>query len=290
MAVDKDLINDLDDISMIDKKVVLWWQLGYEGRRIYQEGEFNNSLKEVNYDCISSMTERAYKGEEPINRKFDIWPEDNVPILIREAILDECKVPCFVSVKPMSHGNGDGWRELNARKSSKFPLSIYYSPHIRGVVLDKTDEFLFWTPLLFGRENVYYQSIAYKSKDEDMTCLVNPISPDKFYKNLITGGWSGGMRSQKKAIEFDYKKEGFEVVPYYDFDFRKNQIMIYPSQIFEGKLDLPIVIRGDEKGPEILGVGYCNPLNKIDAICYWELDLGVKRRVKKTLIERLGRI
>ena len=41
---------------------------------------------------------------------------------------------------------------------------------------------------------------------------------DKFYKNLIKGGWSKGRRNQTKAKVFDCEKEGFEIVPYFDFD------------------------------------------------------------------------
>ncbi|MBS3141128.1 hypothetical protein J4405_03215 [Candidatus Woesearchaeota archaeon] len=300
--IDKNLLNELKNKGIIDKRDVLWWQLGFEGRRVYSQEEFDSTLQTVSfpYTLIPSPYNHA-KVEEKKVAELKVWPKDNVPIIIKDVNMFGLTVPCFVSVKPMSHyesyninGKQNGWDELefarNSKKSiSSSPLSIYHNPHIRGVVIEQQSDFLFWYPFIFGDRPVCYQTARFDLPEEPLPILVCPINPDKFYENLIRQ-WSHGRRVQKAAIKINNQ----EIVPYFEFNPTKNHFTIYPAPILEDKLDFPIVLRGKPTGiPEILGTGYVNSDDEDRRtwdVHYWELDPKIKRKVRNSLIQILGRL
>lgn len=280
--INRDLLNKLHDNGLIDKRHVLWWQLGFEGRRILSEEEFNSGLTKVVHEYI---TPNDGIGVETLN----VWTKDNVPILLRNIkFSEELEVPCFISVNPMSHDVG--WRHLEY----KLPVSLYRRPHIRGVVIEATDEFLFWYPLIFNHDPVYYSTFKFTFKDSTIPpALVCPIVPSKFYENLIKRGWSHGKRSQTRPININCKDPS-KIVPYYEFDPKREEFTIYPAPIFSNELDFPIVIAGDLSGiPRILGTGYISVSRYIpgdQGVSYWKLDKIKERTVRNTLIRRLGNI
>lgn len=266
-----------DELKLIDRREVLWWQLGFEGRRIYTEEEFEDNLEEITIEIEyrNPRLERPDPGEET----YKLWTKNEVPILIKEFEVDGVKIPFFISVKPISHN----W-ERNFERKQSFPLEVYLSPHIRGIVLETTKNHMFWYPVTFGHEHNVYASQSVKLRQMDLPIITNPISPNKFYKNIIErSSWSHGRRAQKRAKHFDCKKEGFKLVPYYEFDPTKPHMMVYPIPLFEGKLDLPVFVksRPPNKPPETLGVGYCFALS--EDIYYWELDKQKQRKTRDTL-------
>jgi hypothetical protein len=279
--VDKKLIDRLDEDGLIDKRHVLWWQLGFEGRRIMSEEEFNSGLKEVTHEYI---TPNDGIGKETLN----VWTKNNVPILLRDIkFREDLEIPCFISVKPMSHGGG---RDLEF----KLPISLYSRPHIRGIVIEATDEFLFWYPLIFNRAPIYYETTKFTFNDPSIPpALICPIHPSKFYKNLIKNGWAHGRRCQKRAKRI-ICNESQQIVPYYEFNPKKTNLTVYPSPIFEGELDFPIILTGDPSGiPKIIGTGYFDfseYRRGSGGANYWELDKEKERKVRKVLIRRLGNV
>lgn len=297
--VDKELIQKLHNRKIINKKYVLWWQLGFEGRRIFDEREFEKGLRKITYEVEKEegLTEQ---------KALRIWPDSEVPILIKNIDLDGITAPCFISVKPMCHDKDDGWKILQGMIYHKMPPQglgfIYHQPHVRGVVAEEKDNFLFWYPISFGVEPEYYSSLAKFLKKEDMWCIINPIHPIKFYENLVRQ-YSWGRRSQKSAIRFS--EEGYEVVPYFDFDITKKHLTVYPaplnllrknrdvekiifgpSTLFKGKLDFPIIIKSlpDEKKAQMLGIGFLDS----DGAGYWEVNRIHGEKAKESLEKRLG--
>ena len=142
----------------------------------------------------------------------------------------------------------------------------------------------------------YYQTTGFQFKSGDMA-LVCPVHPVNFYVNLITGNWKG-RRAQKKPIELDLTKVDTKIVPYYEFDYKQNHIMLYPAKV-QGTLDLPAMVRGNMQfvAPEILGAGYFH-ISEHDSLSskqeetalYWKFDDRQSKLATKSLIERLGRI
>lgn len=286
--VDQGLLQKLHDEGVIDKRHVLWWQLGYEGRRVLSEDEFSEGLTRVSYEVSFDWTRRPVSPHE---ESFDLWTRDEVPILTRKVELCGESADCFVSVKPMSHPDtgGDGWRSLEVHKEFGFSPTAFHSPHIRGLVLEQTPDFLFWHPFIVGGEPEYYGTYRLVLKDLDLPVLICPIHPTKFYRNLIKGAWNKGKRPQKKPNEFDTRGEGFELVPYHEFDYRRNHLTVYPVSVFDGRLDLPgIILGGRNSGPSILGVGQVEFRDNF--VQYWELSHVQHRNAKSSLIKRLGRV
>ena len=119
-----------------------------------------------------------------------------------------------------------------------------------------------------------------------MWLLVYSNNPYDFYKGNIESVWKKGRRLQKSVKEFNCKKEGYEIVPYYEFDTEQKHVMVYPVELFENKLDLPVFIKSIPKYPgvEVIGVGYAIfDLFDSDTVCYWDLGKDKQRLVKKTL-------
>jgi len=287
--MDKDLFTWLENEGLIDQRFVLWWQKGFEGRRVYSGEEFDNTLMQVNYEAKYSTEEGKSKEllDKPKEKTLYVWPKEDVPILLREYSLKGRKIPVFISIKPMSHDRDDGWEILKYFcREAGLPFSEYHQPHIRGIVIEDTSDFLFWFPI--GNSPMHYSAIGTRDlfDNQDLYC---PIHPSKFYENLVRYQWTKGKRPQRKALEFDCEKEGYKIVPYYDFNINSDHLTIYPALVLEKRLDMPIIIKGNKKTgkPEILGTGSFNFENQESAL-YWELDGGKQKIARKSLIERLG--
>jgi len=288
--VNKKLLQKLNEKRIIDRRQVLWWQLGFEGRKIYSEKDFNQNLKTISYEVQRRNWETGkitYQGEE----EYQIWTKDEVPILFKNINLFGLDIPCFITVKPMSHPErvGDGWYSLKYLKEDKQPLSEFHRPHIRGVVVEETKEFLFWNSFLLGRTPDWYQSSAFIPKNKNLPPIIlDPIHPSKFYNNLIEGGWSHGRRPQKKPKKFD-NKDCFNIIPYYDFRRDQPCLILYPAPLFKRKLDFPVIIKNIPKRiPKILGTGYISFGVNSEEVFYWEINAQQERAARKSLINRLG--
>ena len=285
--VDKDLIQRLHDEHIIDKRYVLWWQLGFEGREILTEDELNAGLQTAKWIVKVDIT-----GEpiEPREEEFRFWNRDEVPILIRTINLGGIEIPSFVSVKPQTHRPSGGVEHL--KQLEIFPLPVYEQPHVRGVVIERKDKFLFWYPFTWGigpSHNLYFTREIFL-EEEKMHCLIYPVHPTKFYRNIVENSWSKGKRTQKKAKEFEYQNEGYELVPYFEFDTTKKQVMVYPVPLFERRLDVPVFIKTTPRytGVDVIGAGYTVFSGEIGGICYWELQNDQKRLVRRTLEKTLS--
>ena len=57
--IDTKIITKLNYMRIIDKNTVLWWELGFEGRRIYSEEEFNKGLEEITLDAGLDLGNRG---------------------------------------------------------------------------------------------------------------------------------------------------------------------------------------------------------------------------------------
>ncbi|HII72244.1 TPA: hypothetical protein HA265_05815 [Candidatus Woesearchaeota archaeon] len=284
--VDKDLIQRLHDRHIIDKRHVVWWQLGYEGRTVLSEEEFKEGLRTESWTVT---VDTALKRDiEPTEKEFHFWKRDDVPILLRNIQVSDLSLDCFISVKPESHGSRDNTKFL---KKWGLQPHIYDQPHIRGAVIDKTDRFLFWYPLLFGVMPGSYDSMGIYLKSEDMWGIICAVHPTRFYKKLIHDQWTKGRRNQTKAKEFDCEKEGYNIVPYFEFDTAQNHVMVYPVKLFERGLDYPVFIKSIPRSPgvEVIGTGYAY-FDETDSgsVYYWELQKDKKKLIRKTLEQVLG--
>lgn len=294
--VNRALIQALHDKGIIDKRNVLWWQLGFEGRRVFTEQEFQAHLKRISYET-SYDDSRRYNSDSDIPAEHlravesAIWTSNDVPVLIRELDFEGLKVPFFISVKPASHDKGQEAIERECLgKRQVFPLSLYLSPHIRGISLELTDRFFFWYPITFGDDDNIQSTNVCKVKSLSLPIIKSPISPGRFYRSLVVErSWSNGRRAQKKTKEFDCKKEGFEIVPYFEFNPCEPNIMVYPVPLRRGKLDLPVLVksRPPNHPPEVLGTGYFQAISAGGLAYYWEIDKQRQRLARDTLIERL---
>ncbi|MBS3072896.1 hypothetical protein J4477_03625, partial [Candidatus Pacearchaeota archaeon] len=176
-------------------------------------------MEEVEHECYIEDGE----GVE----KVKIWNEEYVPILLKEINFDGIKIPSFVSVRPISD-----YDSMAGPLKSNFPLEIYYSPHIRGVFVEKTDDFVFWNPFfIYGNLNCW-GTYTYSLKEEEMKIILQPVSTDKFYKNLMKS-LRRGKRTQKKLEKLEFEDDS-RVVPYYEFDSHSRNYTIYPAKILEG--------------------------------------------------------
>ncbi|MFA6088272.1 MAG: hypothetical protein WC755_00280 [Candidatus Woesearchaeota archaeon] len=286
--VDKDLIQRLADKNIIDKKHLIWWQLGYEGRQILTEEEFNKGLETVSWK-VEFDGKREEKAHDPVEKEFKIWTKETVPILLKTINLGGEIVNCFVSVKPISHDNGI--RNLEIDKKYNCSLPVYETPHIRGLVVEQKDKFLFWYPFTYGFEIETYATHRLYHEEEKMSIIVNPISPERFYHNVIRRGWSDGKRNQTKAKKFCSEKEGFEIVPYYEFDSSKKHVTVYPVKLRNARLDFPVFFKSSEElgKIDIMGIGYAFlESNYPNSIFFWELPTHMKRNVRDTLKNSLG--
>src|SRR3989344_1603891 len=245
--VDKDLINNLHEEKIIDKRYVFWWQLGFEGRRIFTEEEFQSGLTTVKWNIYIN---RQGDREE---RKFRLWTGKDVPILVRNVDINGSNVPCFISIKPASH-----WPQLDMSPSGEkfFGPGMYETPHIRGVAAETTDRHFFWYPFYVEDKNEY-DTLGGFIKGSGLPFVASPVSTPKFYRNLIERLRRRGKRAQQKPINIDYVRRGFTAVPYFDFDPAKSHITFYPVNLSHDRLDTPGVIASQSSGsPKIIGAGY----------------------------------
>lgn len=271
----KGTIQKLHDKGIIDKKYLFWWQLGFEGRRVFSEEEFESNLVDRTWDVYVK-----FNPEEKSRKNFRLWKGDDVPILIKNINIEGLEVSCFVSIKPVSH-----WPTTDINEEREFSVGVYEQPHIRGLVAHLDDKFLFWYPFAFGTENQRYSTRAILLKDTQMPIIIWPVCADNFYRNLI-GINHRGKRAQTKASVFDYNKEGFEIVPYFDFDLSKNHIMLYPVSIQDDRLSSPVLVKTNNSRPEILGVGY--PDIGQNVLKYWHLNAKEIKRAKNDLMRAFG--
>jgi hypothetical protein len=104
--IDRGLLRKLHEQKIIDKKEIMWWQLGFEGRRIFSEAEFLEGSREVSYPV--KYTSRRVVRDVPKKETYSVWTRDDVPILLRNVDIGGESVPCFLTVKPMSHYDSGG--------------------------------------------------------------------------------------------------------------------------------------------------------------------------------------
>lgn len=319
--IEKSIVDKLHKSKIINKNSVLWWQLGFEGRRVYSQEEFLKNLREIKYKSldpsIDSPENTPYK-EEILN----LWVEEDVPILLSDVNFRELSIPTFTTVKPMSH-KPNGWDNLKSAVELKLPPTytgmVYEQPHIRGIVIDLTKKFLFFYPFLIGGKHEHYSSSLIIPKNNNTPIIIDPIHPSKFYKNLVEKEWKG-KRNQRKPTCIDAELEGLELVPFFEFESNKPQITIYPFPIYEdrlakltedfikrnpkwkraeaeyffkryfpnkvkGRLDIPVIISGSKSGMVNLhGGGYFFDKKAY----YWKLDEKRYNIAKNSLKERLG--
>ncbi len=290
--MDRALVDELHCKKIIDKRHVLWWQLGFEGRRLYTQEEFEQNLTTITYNCYTWDVSTRLAGEEL--RSFQVWPHTNVPFFIKKATFDGLQIDCFFSIKPLSHEapfNNFKKTVENLHQGTDFPLGKYLGTHIRGAVLDLTPEFLFWTPFTLGSRPLYYDSTAFRFDTQEIALLC-PVHPTKFYKNIVEKTWSKHGLPQRKPLTLDLFQYDLRLVPYYEFNTSKNQVMVYPAKVHSDRLDLPVFVRGNPKSgkPEILGTGmiYFDDEYHKNTLHYWPLGHHFNA-AKRSLIERLGK-
>ncbi|MEK6825268.1 MAG: hypothetical protein AABY00_00615 [Nanoarchaeota archaeon] len=289
--MDRALLDELHHRKIIDKRFVLWWQLGFEGRRLYTQEEFEQNLTTITYNCYTWDASTNQKGERP--RSFRVWPHGNVPFFIKKATFDGLQIDCFFSIKPLSHeAPFYNFQKIldDLHQGTNFHLGQYLGTHIRGAVLNLTEEFLFWTPFTLGSRPRYYDSTAFNLDSGEIGILC-PIHPTKFYRNLVEKTWSKHGLPQRKAQTLDLYEHNLQLVSYDEFDSTKNQIMVYPAKVHPDRLDLPVFLKGNPSTgkPEILGTGtiYFGDEDHKNTLHYWPLDHHYKV-AKRSLIERLG--
>src|SRR3989344_4780759 len=105
--IDKNLVNYLTEQRIINKNFIFWWQLGFEGRRIYSKEEFDKTIKEIIHrqytkKAVSAMRDKvgvfeSLKGKGILfeDAKVKIWPNNDVPILLDEVSYKEKSIPSF---------------------------------------------------------------------------------------------------------------------------------------------------------------------------------------------------
>ncbi len=293
----------LDEARYIDKRQVLWWQFGFEGRRIMTEQEFGKNLMTLTYACWSGNARDMQRRK----RSFKIWKGDDVPIMIKKVKMLGLEVECFFSIKPLTHEwpwEGGLGGAIKHQIATEWPVMIYNQPHIRGVKISSDEGFLFWYPLLLGTRPGRFDSLGFRFKTGELA-LLWAIHPDHFYDNLVKAGWPGGKRAQRKPISMSLAENGLRIVPFYEFDPKQDHIMIYPGRIWgdnRQKLDVPVIVRGhQETGQlEILGAGslYFGNLfrdvgdaeDRTEGASYWKFANSQTKLAARSLIERLGRI
>ena len=214
------------------------------------------------------------------------------PVEIREGVT----VDCFYSIKPVSHERRDLTLNQFMKDSAyfKFPISVNLEPHIRGVVLDITPEFLFWHPIRSNMVENHYDTGAFRFHCNNDLALISAVHPMSFYKNLIERVWKG-KRCQRKATYIDSREMPFTIVPYHEFNPAQPQVTVYPASVFPGKLNLPCILRGNEFTgvPQILGAGYFyypRPDSNHSSAYYWPFSHEQHRNARDSLIARLGKI
>ena len=283
MSVNKDLIAKLHNDKIIDKRFPIWWQLEFEGRRIYSEKEFDKGLETICYH----LKQRGGEGPEKlIPTSYKVWTEDQVPILLRDIDIGKRYgvAPLFISVKPMSHGRE--WHSLKVAEKFGTPLATYNVPHIRGLAIETKNKFFFWYPFQLPSKSHYSTDIA-QFENTNLKTILSPVDTDKFYKNIINGSWGHGKRRQTKAEILDATRAGYIVTPYFELKPSEKQLFIYPVEIFKNKLSVPIILGTipDKDKIGILGVGY---FSEKGIAHYWNLDVQKQREVKKVIGEELG--
>lgn len=296
----KDLIQQLHDKGIIDKRHVLWWQLGFEGRKVLTDEEFRGGLRDITY---WARNPKEPDDKFPINLR--VWTDHNVPINLRDIEISGIQIPCFITCCPMSHERS--WITLENAISGELPIQftgIYNQPHIRGVVIEANKDFLFWHPFLFGEKQGNYNTLVLRFPGLDIPIFIDPIYSVQFCKNLINKEWHTGKRAQRKPEKLNLEIRGLQVVPYFEFSPEKPNIMVYPLPVFDDnspylikalvkqspslsqeqarhfinsyphlfhirkRLDLPILIRSlENRKVEILGAGYLYS----DYAYYWKL-------------------
>ncbi len=288
MYLNKDLVQKLHDEGIINKKYPLWWEIGFEGRRVYSEEEFDRGLDTIAYNVKWKKTPHVWDNElpEPVPTSYRVWVEDEVPILVRNIkISGKLEIPFFITVNPMSHKRG--WSHLQSDIEFGMPLSSYRSPHIRGIALEQDKDFFFWYPLfpiVLEKRNIYSTQV-FSFENLGMKCIASPVNYWKFYRNLVESSWSRGRRAQKSAEIFDCEDKGYEVAPDFELDITKKQMIIYPVKIFKKKLAIPIIL-GTIPGTRKLGILGTGKI-LAERAYYWELDVEKQRQVRDQLEKKL---
>jgi hypothetical protein len=279
----KEVLDYLQSKGLIDQKAVIWWQKGFEGRRVFGEEEFSQGLIKIEFETFLDS-----KLNVTGQKKYNVWYKNDVPIVLRDYNFEGISVKTLISVKPMSHHHNEGWRELSMRQSNQpsLPLSVYYSPHIRGVVVEDTSDFVFWLPFGIERKMNSYLTVGHNNlfNNQDMFIIFMPIHPSRFCENLMKS-LKGGRLAQRKNERWNFTKDNFEAVPYYDFYQEKSQLTIFPASVLEQSLDVPLIIKGNPL--EILGSGFIEDnLDYMQAV-FLKLDQKKFDKAKKSLTERL---
>jgi hypothetical protein len=282
--VDRVLLDRLEKEKIIDRRYVFWWQLGFEGRRIISEEEFNAGLTTVNWD-VYDLNEDLERGMVRKNREYRVWTGRDVPILIKTINISGIDISCFITIKPTSH-----WPPVNLNaKEHIFGPGVYETPHIRGIVAETTDRHIFWYPFYVEDKNEY-ESLSLRFKNLDYVIIPSPVGINTFYRKFAEGFRRRGKRGQQKATFVEYKRRGFSAVPYFDFDPAQMHITFYPVSFSPHWLDAPVLIASQNTGPKIIGVGYPGVSDRYDFeyIGYWKLNDRERRTAKEVLDTRLG--
>jgi hypothetical protein len=203
-------------------------------------------------------------------------------------------IPFFISVKPLSHE----YRSVEGTIKSfekdgdyGLPPSEYLRPHIRGIAAHVSERFLFWYPIKESSEWNVYETSTVRGFD-GMSIMLRPISNHKFCANILKDSWSHGRRRQKKAKKFDCRKEGYKIVPFFEFDPVKHHVMVYPVSLTKKPLDLPVIVKSNPPHPpQALGVGYYyvnmdkygNQEKGTNLVFYWDIDKRMQRIARDTL-------
>jgi hypothetical protein len=278
--IEQKVLQHLHNAGVIDKREIVWWQLGYEGRRILSEEEFSAGLKEVRVNI-------AYRCDgkriEPRREIFRMWMPDTVPILLRSHEFDGMEMPFFISVKPVSHefpkDPESYMRGLEEDGDYRLPPSQYLLPHIRGVAAHANERFLFWYPIKTGED----RSMTEVRGFDGMNIILEAIDSWKFCSNIIKDFWKVKRRKHNRAKKFETEKEGYEIVPFFGFDPSKKHLMVYPVQLRKRGLDAPVIVKSNPPHPpQALGVGYYYARKGCPAY-YYPIDKSMQKTVRDTL-------
>jgi len=290
----RNLLNKLDNLGLINQRDIFWRQItpfilrnshvSYFTKP-YSQVEFMSKLDQIQYKIKS-------KTDSLIKQNFLVWNNSFrkpiSPIFSTQIKLNSLQIPVIVSIDPMPPERADiGTSQYRQNlEIQQKPIHNKYLANVKGVIVEKTDNFWFWTPLLNNKTNEKNQRVSNFSKINKSLINYNSASSENFYMSLILTEWNGGKRPQQKTISLDLGGRTSRLVPYYLFNPKQDEVIIYPADILRDTLYLPTVIRGDPiKGtPQVLGVGFY----KGDKLYYWSLNKTQEKKAKKSLINHLG--
>jgi hypothetical protein len=284
----------LDEAKIIDKREVLWWQLGFEGRQIISEETFNQSLTQIRYKCSDNRSQfkdyTSRSNRTVLNRTFKLWFHEYIPIVLKEAILPGGSVATlFITIKPINRNL------LKYQIERAQPPELIMEPHVRGIAITNDNEFLFWHPISMNTTAMigYNRGIPEQvNLNLGMNTLLYTTAPYEFYINLIRKERSLKKRFHKPPKEIKSVEGEICIVPYYEFDPYETAVTIYPGKAPLSELDIPIVLQGNPIiGPKIIGAGSLwedRDDSKSGTIYYWGIPARYIEGIRLSIEQRLG--